>query len=80
MKAGAQASKGFGSGSTIYVFDEGGMLLDLAIGAQKFSFKPAALGRFRKAVMHSRLNARTRNRNRKKKRHTAKKKRPGEHH
>ena len=37
VKAGAQASKGFGSGSTIYVFAEGGMLLDLAIGAQKVS-------------------------------------------
>ena len=45
VKAGAQASKGFGATSSIYVFDDGGMLLDLAIGGQKFIFKPAALGR-----------------------------------
>jgi lipid-binding SYLF domain-containing protein len=47
VKAGAQASKGFGATSSIYVFDDGGMLLDLAIGGQKFIFKPAALGRSR---------------------------------
>jgi lipid-binding SYLF domain-containing protein len=47
VKAGAQASKGFGASSSIYVFDDGGMLLDLAIGGQKFIFKPAALGRSR---------------------------------
>jgi lipid-binding SYLF domain-containing protein len=49
VRAGAQASKGFGATSSIYVFDEGGMLLDLAIGGQKFIFKPAALGRARTA-------------------------------
>ena len=49
VKAGGQASKGFGAGSSIYVFAEGGMLLDLAIGGQKFIFKPAALGRVRTA-------------------------------
>lgn len=57
VKAGAQASKGFGATSSIYVFAEGGMLLDLAIGGQKFMaiggqkfiFKPAALGRMRTA-------------------------------
>lgn len=49
VKAGAQASKGFGATSSIYVFAEGGMLLDLAIGGQKFIFKPAALGRMRTA-------------------------------
>jgi lipid-binding SYLF domain-containing protein len=47
VKAGAQASKGFGASSSIYVFDDGGMLLDLAIGGQKFIFKPAALGQAR---------------------------------
>jgi hypothetical protein len=47
VRAGAQGSKGFGESSSIYVFDEGGMLLDLAIGGQKFIFKPAALGRAR---------------------------------
>ncbi|MGN6335473.1 hypothetical protein [Mycobacterium sp.] len=47
VKAGAQGSKGFGASSSIYVFDDGGMLVDLAIGGQKFIFKPAALGRSR---------------------------------
>jgi lipid-binding SYLF domain-containing protein len=47
VKAGAQGTKGFGGGSSIYVFDEGGMLLDLAIGGQKFIFRKAALGRAR---------------------------------
>jgi lipid-binding SYLF domain-containing protein len=49
VKAGAQASHGFGASSSIYVFTDGGMLLDLAIGGQKFIFKPAALGRLRTA-------------------------------
>jgi lipid-binding SYLF domain-containing protein len=47
VKAGALASKGFGASSSVYAFDDGGMLLDLAIGGQKFIFKPAALGRSR---------------------------------
>ncbi|OBJ08244.1 hypothetical protein A5623_03695 [Mycobacterium colombiense] len=47
VKAGAQGSKRFGADPSIYVFDDGGMLLDLAIGGQKFIFKPAALGRSR---------------------------------
>lgn len=49
VKAGALASKGFGESSSIILFDEGGMLLDLAIGGQKFIFRPAGLGRFRTA-------------------------------
>jgi hypothetical protein len=49
VKAGAQASHGFGASSSIYLFADGGMLLDIAIGAQKFIFKPAALGRMRTA-------------------------------
>jgi hypothetical protein len=47
VKAAAQGSKGFGASTSTYVFDDGGMLLDLAIGGQKFIFKPAALGRSR---------------------------------
>jgi len=47
VKAGAQAMKGFGASSSIFLYSEGGMLLDLAIGGQKFIFKPAALGRLR---------------------------------
>src|SRR5262249_35391569 len=49
VKAGAQASHGFGASSSIYVLDEGGMLLDLAIGGQKFIYRPAGLGRMRTA-------------------------------
>jgi hypothetical protein len=40
---------GFGASSSIYLFSEGGMLIDLAIGGQKFIFKPAGLGRLRTA-------------------------------
>jgi hypothetical protein len=47
VKAGAQASKGFGAPTVAFVFNEGGMLLDLAIGIQKFAFKPTVLGRLR---------------------------------
>ena len=49
VKAGGQKSHGFGASSSIYVFADGGMLLDLAIGGQKFIFKPAVLGRARTA-------------------------------
>lgn len=47
VKAGAQASKGFGANTAVFVFNEGGMLLDLAIGLQKFTFKPTAVGMLR---------------------------------
>ncbi|WP_156027066.1 hypothetical protein [Sporocytophaga myxococcoides] len=47
VKAGAQASKGFGAGTVAFVFNEGGMLLDLDIGIQKFVFKPSVLGKMR---------------------------------
>lgn len=47
VKAGAQASKGFGAGTVAFVFNEGGMLLDLDIGIQKFVFKPTVLGKVR---------------------------------
>jgi hypothetical protein len=47
VKAGAQASHGFGADSSIFVFAEGGMLLDLAIGVQKFIYRPALFGRLR---------------------------------
>jgi len=40
VKGGVQASKGFGPGTAAFVFNEGGMLLDLDIGLQKFVFKP----------------------------------------
>ncbi len=49
VKAGAQAGHGFGASSSIYILSDGGMLLDLAIGGQKFIFRQAGLGRFRTA-------------------------------
>lgn len=42
VKAGAAAAKGFGKGARAFVYGAGGMLLEAAIGGQKFSFKPAA--------------------------------------
>jgi hypothetical protein len=47
VKAGAQASKGFGAGTVGFIFNEGGMLLDLDIGVQKFVYKPTVLGKLR---------------------------------
>ena len=41
VKAGAAAAKGFGKGTRAFVYGEGGMLLEAAIGGQKFKFKPA---------------------------------------
>jgi len=47
VKAGAQASKGFGAPTVTFVFNEGGLLLDLGIGLQKFVFKATVLGKMR---------------------------------
>jgi lipid-binding SYLF domain-containing protein len=47
VKAGAEAATGFRSGTSIFIYSEGGLLLSLAIGGQKFIFRPAALGRLR---------------------------------
>lgn len=41
VKAGAAAAKGFGKGTRAFVYGAGGMLLEAAIGGQKFTFKPA---------------------------------------
>jgi lipid-binding SYLF domain-containing protein len=45
VKAGAAATSNYDSGTMVFVSSEGGMMLEAAIGAQKFVFKPAALGR-----------------------------------
>ena len=45
VKAGAAASSNYANGAIVFVSSEGGMMLEAAIGAQKFIFKPAALGR-----------------------------------
>jgi len=49
VKAGAQASRSFGAGTVVFVFNEGGELLDLSIGIQKFIFKKTVLGKTRTA-------------------------------
>jgi hypothetical protein len=49
VKPGAAASAYFDSGVMVFVSSEGGMLLEAAIGAQKFLFKPAVIGRTKTA-------------------------------
>ena len=44
VKAGAAAARGFGKGTHAFVYGDGGMLLEAAIGGQKFKFKPAGRG------------------------------------
>jgi lipid-binding SYLF domain-containing protein len=45
VKAGAAASANFESGAAVFVYSEGGMMLEAAIGGQRFFFRPAVLGR-----------------------------------
>lgn len=49
VKAGAAKSARFEAGAAVFISTEGGMMLEAAIGAQKFVFKPAALGRLESA-------------------------------
>jgi lipid-binding SYLF domain-containing protein len=49
VKAGAAGTANYESGVAVYVYAEGGLMLEAAIGGQKFFFKPAVLGRTRKA-------------------------------
>ena len=49
VKAGAAASAGYERGAAVFVSPDGGMMLEAAIGAQKFIYRPAALGRTRHA-------------------------------
>lgn len=46
-KASAVASRGFGDGTRIFVSSEGGLQLGVAIGGQRFVYRPAAFGRLR---------------------------------
>jgi len=41
VKAGAAAANNFNRGCAVFAYSEGGMLLELAIGGQRFKFKPA---------------------------------------
>ena len=49
VKAGAAKSARYEKGAAVFVYTEGGLMLEAAIGAQKFIFKPAALGRGKSA-------------------------------
>jgi hypothetical protein len=49
VKAGAGASAGYEKGVAVFVRPEGGMMLEAAVGAQKFFYRPAVLGRGTKA-------------------------------
>jgi hypothetical protein len=49
VKAGAAGSAVYERGVAAYVSSEGGMMLEAAIGAQKFFFRPAVIGRTRRA-------------------------------
>ena len=44
VKAGAAAANNFNRGVAVYAYSDGGMLLELAIGGQKFKFKPSGGG------------------------------------
>ena len=57
VKAGAAASANYESGAAVFVYSEGGMMLEAAIGAQKFFFRPAVLGRGEKAPTPKRKSA-----------------------
>lgn len=45
VKAGAAKSARFENGAAVFISTEGGLMLEAALGAQKFIFKPAVLGR-----------------------------------
>ncbi|MBC7171224.1 MAG: hypothetical protein H5U40_02295, partial [Polyangiaceae bacterium] len=55
VKAGAAASSRYKGGTAVFVSPEGGLLLELALGAQKFVFRPGALTRGKS--LHTELRA-----------------------
>ena len=57
VKAGAAASAAYEKGVTVFVHARGGLMLEAAVGGQKFVFKPAVLGRG-KEVRHVRRKPR----------------------
>jgi lipid-binding SYLF domain-containing protein len=66
VKAGAAASVNYEKGAAVFVYSEGGMLLEAAIGTQKFFFRPAVLGRGNKAPTPKKARTATANRGAKK--------------
>ena len=59
VKAGKAASNNYQSGVMVFVSSEGGMMLEAAIGAQKFVYKPAVLGTTKSAPQPKRKATRT---------------------
>jgi lipid-binding SYLF domain-containing protein len=53
VKGGAAASADYEKGAAVFVHGQGGLMLEAAVGGQKFVFKPAVLGRGKK-VRHVR--------------------------
>ena len=49
VKAGAAASARYEKGVAVFVMPSGGMLLEAAVGGQKFFYRPAVLGQLEKA-------------------------------
>jgi lipid-binding SYLF domain-containing protein len=49
VKAGAAASADYQKGAKVFVYSDGGMMLEAAIGGQRFLFRPAVLGRAKAA-------------------------------
>jgi lipid-binding SYLF domain-containing protein len=66
VKAGAATSVNYEKGAAVFVYSEGGMLLEAAIGTQKFFFRPAVLGRGNKAPTPKKARTATANRGAKK--------------
>jgi hypothetical protein len=50
VKAGAAASADYEKGVAVFVYSQGGLMLEAGIGAQKFIFRPSVLGRGKKAA------------------------------
>ena len=49
IKAGAASASNYEKGAAVFVDAEGGLMLELAIGGQKFIVKPAVLGKVKRA-------------------------------
>jgi lipid-binding SYLF domain-containing protein len=47
VKSGADAARAFGSGTSVFLVSEGGLLVQASIGGQKLIYRKAALGRTR---------------------------------
>lgn len=47
LKAGASTMADYERGAAVFVHSEGGMMLEAAIGGQKFFYRPAALGKLK---------------------------------